>query len=93
MIMTKILPVLFFSFSGVAFAQDNKAPVAVPNPYHLVIDSKDNLYVTVNYGILKITPAGTIVELRKQGIYADENRFGKRSMDRRWQLALQDRRE
>lgn len=82
--MTKILTVLFFSFYGVAFAQDNTAPVAVPNPYHLVIDSKDNLYVTVNYGILKITPTVTIVELRKQGIYTDEKRFGKQSMDRRW---------
>ena len=45
MTLTNILTVLFFSFYGVAFVQDNKAPVAVPNPYHLVIDSKDNLYV------------------------------------------------
>ena len=81
-IMAKMLALAIGAFPGIAAAQT--PPVAVPNPVHLVIDSQDNLFVAVNYGILKITPAGKIVELRKEGVYADAQRFDKRGMDRRW---------
>ncbi len=78
----RILAFLTGAVPGIAAAQTS--PVAVPNPVHLVIDSKDNLFVVVNYGILKITPTGKIIELRKEGVYTDERRFDKRGMDRRW---------
>ena len=80
--MVKMLALVACVIPRAATAQT--VPVAIPNPVHLVIDSKDNLFVAVNYGILKITPAGKIVELRKEGVYPDERRFDKRSMDRRW---------
>jgi hypothetical protein len=36
-------------------------------PHHIVVDSKDNVFVTRKYGLVKITPDGTIANLSKQG--------------------------
>ena len=36
-------------------------------PYHIVVDSKDNVFVTRKYGLVKIAPNGTIANLSKQG--------------------------
>ena len=36
-------------------------------PYHVVVDSKDNVFVTRKYGLVKIAPNGTITNLSKQG--------------------------
>ena len=45
----RILAFLTGAVPGIAAAQPS--PVAVPNPVHLVIDSKDNLFVVVNMNI------------------------------------------
>ena len=36
-------------------------------PQHIVVDSKDNVFVTLKYGLLKIAPDGTVTDLSKQG--------------------------
>lgn len=48
----------------------------VSEPQHIVVDSKDNVFVTRKYGLVKIAPDGTITDLSKQGT-------GK-GMDRSW---------
>ena len=45
-------------------------------PKHIVVDSKDNVFVTRKYGLVKIAPDGTVTNLSKQG-------EGK-GMDRAW---------
>lgn len=40
----------------------------VSTPQHLAIDRKDNLFVGLQYGIIKITPDGTITNLTKQAV-------------------------
>lgn len=35
------------------------------SPRDVAVDSKDNVYVLVKYGLIKITPAGTLIDLRK----------------------------
>ncbi|HVQ38554.1 MAG TPA: hypothetical protein VMS31_13545 [Pyrinomonadaceae bacterium] len=37
----------------------------VSTPQHIVVDSKDNVFVTLKYGIIKITPDGTVTYLTK----------------------------
>ena len=39
----------------------------VSTPQDLVVDSKDNIFVTRKYGLVKIAPDGTITDLSKQG--------------------------
>ena len=39
---------------------------SVSTPQYIAIDSKDNLFVGLQYGIIKITPDGTITNLTKQ---------------------------
>lgn len=41
-------------------------PPRVSEPQHIVVDSKDNVFVTLKYGILKITPDGTVTNITKQ---------------------------
>jgi len=36
-------------------------------PHHIVVDSKDNVFVTRKYGLVKIAPDRTITNLSKQG--------------------------
>ncbi len=38
----------------------------VSTPQHIVVDSKDNIFVTRQYGLVKIAPDGTITDLSKQ---------------------------
>ena len=38
----------------------------VSTPEHIVVDSKDNIFVTRKYGLVKITPDGTITNLSKK---------------------------
>ena len=49
-------------FPLAAMAQDI---TRVNEPESVVVDSKDNVYVTLKYGIIKITPDGTIYNLTK----------------------------
>ncbi len=39
--------------------------VRVPEPHYIGIDSKDNVFVAIKYGIVKITPDGTLTNLTK----------------------------
>lgn len=54
--------VLTFNFS--AQAQERQT---VSEPQYIVVDSKDNIFVTRKYGMLKIAPDGTVTDLSKQG--------------------------
>lgn len=36
-------------------------------PKHIVVDSRDNIFVTRKYGLVKVAPDGTITNLSKQG--------------------------
>jgi len=51
-------------FANGLFAQ---APSRVPEPQYIAVDSKDNVYVAVKYGIIRITPDGTLTNLTKSG--------------------------
>jgi len=42
-------------------------PPRVSTPQHIVVDSRDNVFVTLKYGMLKIAPDGTVTDLSKQG--------------------------
>jgi NHL repeat-containing protein len=41
-------------------------PKPVSTPQHIVVDSKDNVYVTLKYGIIRITPDGKVTNLTKE---------------------------
>ena len=58
--------VLFAAFfvSVNVSAQD---ATVLAEPQHIVVDSKDNVFVTRKYGLVKISPNGTITDLSKQG--------------------------
>ena len=60
-----------------------RPPGSVSEPQHIVIDSKDNVFVTLKYGMLKIAPDGTVTDLSKQGPVI-------RGMDRNWQDLIID---
>lgn len=57
-----LFAVLVFPFS--LTAQERKV---VSTPEYIVVDSKDNIFVTRKYGLLKIAPDGTVTDLSKQG--------------------------
>ena len=54
----------------------------VSTPEHIVVDSKDNIFVTRKYGIVKITPDGTIIDLSKK--------VAGKGLDRIWQDLIID---
>jgi hypothetical protein len=58
-----ILLAAFFVSVDVS-AQD---ATVLAEPHHIVVDSKDNVFVTRKYGLVKIAPNGTIANLSKQG--------------------------
>lgn len=53
------------------------APKLVSTPQYIAVDSRDNVFVTLKYGMLKIAPDGTVTDLSKQG-------SGRLHMDRTW---------
>jgi hypothetical protein len=58
-------------------------PGTVSEPQYLVVDSKDNVFVTRKYGILKITPDGTVTNITKEaGIIGP--------LDRQWRNLIID---
>ena len=54
----------------------------VSTPEHIVVDSKDNIFVTRKYGLVKITPDGAITDLSKQ--------VPGKGLDRIWQGLIID---
>lgn len=60
----------------VVFAQTTQ----VSTPQYIAIDSRDNLFVGLQYGIIRITPDGTVTNLTKQ----------TRELDRKWDNLIID---
>ena len=70
-------------FTGSLHAQ---TVTAVPEPEHIAIDSRDNVFVAIKYGIIKIAPDGTITNLTKiAGTNGD--------LDRHWSNLIIDSRD
>src|SRR5688500_7725285 len=51
-------------FLTALIAQD---ATVLAEPKYIVVDSKDNIFVTRKYGLVKIAPDGTVTNLSKQG--------------------------
>src|SRR5829696_6314472 len=64
-------------------ASSAQAPKLVSEPQYLVVDSHDNIFVTRKYGLLKIAPDGTVIDLSKQGPAVG-------GMDRQWKNLIID---
>lgn len=60
-----------------------RPPGSVSTPQHIVVDSRDNVFVTLKYGLLKIAPDGTVTDLSKQGPVVG-------GMDRAWSNLIID---
>jgi hypothetical protein len=60
-----------------------RPPGSVSTPEHIVVDSNDNVFVTLKYGMSKITPDSTVTDLSKQGPVIG-------GMDRNWQDLISD---
>ena len=63
-IMKYLILLAAFFVSVDVSAQD---ATVLAEPHHIVVDSKDNVFVTRKYGLVKIAPNGTIANLSKQG--------------------------
>ena len=70
MVLEKLMKCLIL-FAAILFplcmAAQERRPGAVSEPQHIVVDSRDNVFVTLKYGMLKIAPDGTVTDLSKQG--------------------------
>ncbi|MDQ2922021.1 MAG: hypothetical protein M3R52_10490 [Acidobacteriota bacterium] len=59
----------FILFAALVFAIPSRAqmlPPRVSEPQYIAVDSRDNVYAALKYGIIKITPDGTVTNLTKQ---------------------------
>jgi hypothetical protein len=76
----------FVLFATLAFAVNlpsQTVPSRVPEPQSIAIDSNDNVFAAIKYGIVRITPDGTFTNLTKvAGTNAD--------MDRPWSNLIID---
>lgn len=63
----KHLMLLTAMFFAITVPAQVRPPGSVSTPQYLVVDSKDNVFVTLKYGMLKITAEGTVTDLSKQG--------------------------
>jgi NHL repeat len=79
----KHLMLLAVMFLAISLPAQTRPPGSVSTPQHIVVDSKDNVFVTLKYGMLKIAPDGTVVDLSKQGPAIG-------GMDRTWQNLIID---
>lgn len=79
----KYLMLLTAMFFAIDVSAQVRSPALVAEPQHIVVDSKDNVFVTLKYGMLKIAPDGTVTDLSKQGPV-------KGGMDRTWQDLIID---
>lgn len=51
---------MVLTFNLFAQSQERKT---VFEPQNIVVDSRDNIFVTLKYGMLKIAPDGTVTDL------------------------------
>lgn len=59
----------FILFATVLFAihlPPQTTPPRVSTPQHIVVDSKDNVFATLKYGIIKIAPDGKVTNITKE---------------------------
>jgi hypothetical protein len=75
-----LLAAMFFTINVPAQV---RSPGSVSEPQHIVVDGRDNVFVTLKYGMLKIAPDGTVTDLSKQGPVTG-------GMDRTWQDLIID---
>ena len=61
--MTKLKAILITLI--VSLSSFGQSVPLTSSPRDIVVDSRDNVYVLVKYGLIKITPDGTLIELRK----------------------------
>ena len=70
MVVEKLMKCLIL-FAAILFplcmSAQERRPGAVSEPQHIAVDSRDNVFVTLKYGMLKIAPDGTVTDLSKQG--------------------------
>src|SRR4051812_30526877 len=59
-----LLAAIIFAINVTA---QTRPPGSVSTPQYIVVDSRDNVFVTLKYGMLKIAPDGTVTNLSKQG--------------------------
>ena len=64
--MKNLILVAVFVLTINFFVQAQERKI-VSEPQYIVVDSKDNIFVTRKYGMLKIAPDGTVTDLSKQG--------------------------
>jgi hypothetical protein len=79
----KYLMLIAAMFFAVNLSAQVRAPGSVSTPQHIVVDSRDNVFVTLKYGMLKIAPDGTVTDLSKQGPVIG-------GMDRSWSNLIID---
>ena len=76
----------FMLFAALVFTTNLPAqtlPPRVSTPQHIVVDSRDNVFATLKYGIVKITPDGTVTNITKEaGIIGN--------LDRSWHNLIID---
>jgi len=58
---------IFFAVLIFAVTTAAQEATVLAEPRHIVVDSRDNVFVTRKYGLVKIAPDGTITDLSKQG--------------------------
>jgi hypothetical protein len=74
----------FLLLAAIIFTVNLPAQTPLLNePQHIVVDSMDNVFVTLKYGIAKISPDGIITDLSKQGPVIG-------GMDRTWRGLIID---
>jgi hypothetical protein len=77
--------IIIFTLIGLTInlSAQERIPGSVPEPRSIVVDSHDNVFVTLKYGLMKITPDGTKTDLTKQGPAIG-------GMDREWRNLIID---
>jgi hypothetical protein len=78
----KYLMLLAAMFFAINLPAQTRTPGSVSTPQYIVVDSKDNVFVTLKYGMLKIAPDGTVTDLSKRPVIG--------GMDRTWQNLIID---
>jgi hypothetical protein len=63
----KYLVLLAALVFAINLSAQTRTPGSVSTPQYIVVDSRDNVFVTLKYGMLKITAEGTVTDLSKQG--------------------------
>ena len=80
--MKPLLLLAALLFAGSLPAQ-TRPTGSVSTPQYIVVDSRDNVFVTLKYGMLKITAEGTVTDLSRQGPVIG-------GMDRTWSNLIID---